>query len=926
MKKPLLLSFAAVLWMLLPVSANAQIVINEYSASNRNIQADQDGDYEDYIELYNTTSSPVNLGGYYLSDDFNDLLKWTFPASVNISANGVLRIWASSKDKIAGSHIHTNFKLTQTKFEQIALCDASGTILDSVSMQLTKKNHSRGRTTNGAATWGIFTSPTPGNANTAASTAYTPMPVMDIAQGFFSGSQTVSISDADPNAVIRYTLDGSTPTAASAIYSTPITISSTKVLRAAAFSTQTGILPSFTETNTYFINVTHDPRYYILSLASTDFDALFNSWGTWDIDSYLEFYSKDRLLVSEGEGKVDPHGNDSWAFPQKGIDFEMEDDYGYTHTIDYPIFEIQDRETYDHIILKAGASDNYPLTWGSGGGCHLRDAFVQTLAQKFKLDMDYRTYEAAIIYINGEYWGLYEVREKMDEPDYTDHYYNQGEEDIDVLAFWGGLNIKYGSDTAWNNLYNFTMANSLAVPANYAHVNDRLNIPGFIDYCIFNTYIVNSDWISWNTMWWRGRNPNGERTKWTYSLWDQDNVFGLGQNYSGWPTTNYTADPCDLQSVFSNAGPQMGTMDILTKLMLNDDFKNAYINRYADLMNTVLDCDTVQGVLSEFIDILTPEMPAQIARWGGTMTEWQSHLTFIQNYIDGRCGYIDSALVDCYDVSGPLDITVLVDPPLSGDVTISTLQRQGYPWTGTYFGNVDLSFKATPVTNMVFSHWEVANNTVAPNLNSDTMALNLQAGDTVIAHFQNLLPSYDLTVNVTPAGSGDIKVQGIIPTTYPYAASYLSGQIVQLSAIPEPGYTFDYWSLDNNFVNPNSTDPNVYFSLASGDAVLGHFKTLVGIDDIEVSSLYVYPTLTSDQFQLSFELKNQVDLRINLYTLSGQLVKDLIADDGSLTQPGIHNLNVSMKDKDLAPGMYMLQFAFPGFNKTFKLVLLPGSY
>lgn len=924
MKKPLLLAVTAVCFLMLPLWNSAQIVINEYSASNRNIQADQDGDYEDYIELYNTSSSAVNLGGYYLTDDYNDLMKWVFPSSVNIPANGYMRIWASSKDKIVGGHIHTNFKLTQTKFEKIAFSDPSGVIMDSVTLQLTKKNHSRGRTPNGAATWGVFSAPTPGNANGTSYAGYAPRPVMDLAQGFYSGSQVVTITDADPNAVIRYTLDGSSPTATSTVYTGPVTISNTKVLRATAFSTQTDILPSLTETNTYFIDVTHDPRYYVLSLSSTDFDALFNSWGTWDIDAYLEFYGKDHQMLSEGEGKVDPHGNDSWAFPQKGIDFEMEDDYGYNHTIDYPIFALQDRDNYDHLILKAGASDNYPFTWGSGGGCHLRDAFVQTLAQKFKLDMDYRTYEPGIIYINGEYWGVYEVREKMDEPDFTDHYYNQGEEDIDVLAFWGGLNIKYGSDTAWNNLYNFMMANPLNVAANYAHVDERLNIPGFIDYCIYNTYIVNSDWISWNTMWWRGRNPNGQRTKWTYSLWDNDNVFGLGQNYSGWPTTNYTADPCDLQSVFSNAGPQMGTMDMLTKLMLNDDFKSAYINRYADLMNTVLDCDTVQGVLDGFIDILTPEMPGQIARWGGSMTGWQNNLNFLKNYIDGRCAYIDSALVDCYDVSGPFDITVIVDPPLSGEVVISTIQPANYPWTGTYFGNVNLNFKATPGTNMVFSHWEVSNNAIAPNPNSDTMAMNLQAGDTVIAHFENLLPSYSLTVDVTPAGTGDVKVQGITPSSYPYEVSYLSGQLVQMSAIPESGYTFDYWSLDNNFVNPNSTDPNVYFSLASGDAVLAHFKTLVGIDDIEVSSLYVYPTLTNDQFQVSYELLNPVDLRINLYSLSGQLVQDLTAEDGSLTQPGLHDLHVSMKERNLSPGMYFLQFEFPGFKKTFKLVLLPG--
>ncbi|MBA2406893.1 MAG: CotH kinase family protein, partial [Chitinophagales bacterium] len=728
---------------------------------------------------------------------------------------------------------------------------------------------------------------------------------------------------ADPNATIRYTLDGSTPKANSTIYSGPVAVSATQVIRAAAFSSLPDILPSFTETNTYFINVTHDQNYYVLSLSSSDFDALFNGGGTWDIDSYLEFFAKDRQLVSEGEGKVDPHGNDSWAFPQKGIDFEMEDDYGYNYTIDYPIFTIKDRPNYDHIILKAGASDNYPFTWGSGGGCHLRDAFVQTLSEKYNLEMDERTYEPAILYINGEYWGVYEVREKMDEPDFTEYYYDQGEEDIDILAFWGGLNIKYGSDTAWNNLYNFMMSTSLAVPANYDYVNERLNIPGFIDYCIFNTYIVNSDWISWNTMWWRGRDPDGERTKWTYALWDEDNVFGLGQNYSGWPTTNYTADPCDLQTVFQNAGPDMGTMDMLTKLMDNPQFKNDYINRYADLMNSALTCDSVQALLQSFIDILTPEMPGQIARWGGSMAGWEDNLAYLQDQINGRCSYIDSALIDCYEVTGPFDVTVLVDPPLAGDVSISTIAPPSYPWTGTYFGNVDLNFKAAPAANMIFSYWEVNNNIVSPNINADSMTINLQADDIVVAHFETSLPSYDVTVDVTPEDAGDVIIQGTLPGAYPYSSAYLSGQNIELSAMPAPGYTFDYWTLNNNFVNPNSTDPEVYFTLALGDYVVAHFKTLTGIDEMNLSSLSVYPTLTSDHFQINYEVNQDVSLAIKMYSLSGQMVKDLAQQDGSINQPGSHNLSVSMQDDNLSPGIYFLRFEYPGFSKTFKVVLIP---
>lgn len=912
-------------FLLLTQQSPAQVVINEYSCSNRSILADQNGNYEDYIELYNTTASAVDLGGWYLTDDYNDLTKWQFPAGTTISANGFRLVWASSKDEVVGTNIHTNFKLTQTKFEKIALSNASATVVDSLTLQLTQKNHARGRTTNGGSTWGIFATPTPGFSNGSSYTDYVAKPVTDIQQGFYSSSQVVTITDSDPNATIYYTTDGYIPTTGSNLYSGPVTVSATEVLRARAFSSVTGMLPSFEEVNTYLINEpNYDPHFYVISLASNDFDQLFNSWGLWNIDAYIEFFDKQHNFQFEGMGKVDPHGNDSWAFPQKGIDFEMEDDYGYAHTMDFPIFTEKNRNNYDHIIMKAGASDNYPFSWGTGGGCHMRDAYAATLAVRQDLEIDVRTYEPMIMYINGEYWGIYDLREKVDEPDYTDHYFNQGENDIDVLKFWGGLQIPYGSDTAWNNLYYYMQANSMAVQANYDHVQQRLNFKSVIDYMITNTYVVDCDWINWNTAWWRGRNPNGERTKWTYAFWDEDNILGLGENYTGWPSTNYDVDPCALNSIYQNAGPDMAAMDILNWLMVNPDFKNQYINRFADLMNTSLSCDTMSALVDWFNEVLTPEMPGQIARWGGTMSEWQANMAYLQNFITQRCAYIDSGIVDCYDVTGPYDITVIVAPAGVGEVTVNTIHPTAYPWYGSYFGNVDLSFKATPHvnSNMEFDYWEVNNNIVNPNINTDSMFLNLVDGDVITAHFKNILPLFPLTLDVAPAGTGTVTMEGTTPATYPYSASYLSGDQIDLVAHAAPGYQFDYWEL-TNLVNPNSTSVNAFFTLNATDNIIAHFRLITGIGDVHITSLNVYPTLTQDKFFISYELTQNADLNIRLFSLSGQMVKDLTADDGGLKQEGRHEAAISMKQDQLAPGVYFLQFDYPGFSKTFKIVLLP---
>jgi hypothetical protein len=244
-----------------------------------------------------------------------------------------------------------------------------------------------------------------------------------------------------------------------------------------------------------------------------------------------EYFGTNGQRMFQMEGDVKRHGNDSWAFPQKGFRFYVRDDYGYANKIDAKLFPTSNRTDFDVVIIKAAGSDNFPDGDNAGRVTHNRDAYVQTLCEKFDLNVDVRRMKNAITYVNGVYHGVYESRERIDV-DYTEYYYNNGEKWVDMLEYWGGLQIVAGSDTAWNNLFNYIINNSMANNANYNYAISKLDPLSLIDYIMLNTYTVNSDWLNWNTAWWRGRKP-GEEVRWRYKLWDQDNTFNLGSNYTG---------------------------------------------------------------------------------------------------------------------------------------------------------------------------------------------------------------------------------------------------------------------------------------------------------------------------------------------------------------------------------------------------------
>jgi gliding motility-associated-like protein len=832
--------------------AFGQLLINEFSAANKSHLTDNYGDDPDWIELYNSSASDIDLTGYYLSDKLDDPLKWQVPGGI-VPANGYLLVYASGRDEFFGGSLHSNFGITQTQEEDIVLSGPDQAIIDWYHIDIPNQvDHSRGRITDGAVAWGVMTTPTPGTSNTGVFTDYAPKPILSMDPGYYSGSIAVTVNANGPGLTSYYTLDGSTPTNSSTEYTGPITISTTSVLKVISYSDDSNVLPSFFEANTYFIDITHS--VYIISISGDQILTLLN--GTqFEPTATFELFSSAGLLLDEGFGDFNEHGNDSWAYAQRGVDYISRDYYGYNNAVNYPVFRTKDRDSYKRLIIKAAANDNYPFSYG-GTGAHIRDAYVQSLSQVADLRLDERSHESAILYVNGEYWGVYDVREKVDDLDFTEYYYDQGEGQVDFLKTWGGTWAEYGTQTDWNDLVTFITTNDMTDPVSYNYVDSLYNTGSLIDYFILNSYVVAADWLNWNTGWWRGKNPDGDKKKWRYILWDMDNTFDHGTNYTGIPDQDANADPCNPESL-GNPGGQ-GHVPILNALLENEDFYNSYIVRMADLNNSYLSCEFMIAHLDSLIDIIQPEMQGQIDRWGGSYTVWEENVQDMRDFIETRCAVISEGMVDCYDIDGPYPVTVMVDPPGSGNVQFNGINLQNYPWTGLYFSNLTLSMSAIAEDLYVFDHWEVINSAVAPDSSQLDVSFSILEGDSVIAHFVPL-ETHSIVLDMVPPQAGTILLDGITSSSFPaYQDIYAFQDYEVVTTASDIFYEFDHWELANGNLFPDPSSDTVSISIIETDSltayynVLPHFETTIIIQPaysgyVEVNGEFItdYPYIYS---------------------------------------------------------------------------------
>jgi len=724
MLKPDFLRIACLLGLTLSAITlqSQEVVINEFLASNSSIIADPDyNSYADWIELYNPGDETVDLGGYFITDDLKDTVKWKFPRDVLIVPGGYLVVWADGRDEVLSGY-HTSFKISSSG-EEIALFNVSGMLVDSVVFGNQAQNISLGRQPDGGPDWYNFDVPTPGTSNSSDVYLKTENPVFSLSAGFYSESQLLEITIDDPLAVIRYTTNGDEPTASSSIYVEPIAIASRagepnvyseirtnkdpyhwlpdwippagEVFKANTIRARTfkeGSDPSDIITSTYFVDGGIYDRYSSLPVISiiSDTRHLFdnqtgiyvpgvnhrtgvNSSGNyfmdWEKPAHIEFFDPGGNLGFAQDVGISIQGGTSPASPQKGLHVIARGAYG-KNRINYPLFENDPSSAsklgeFKRFIIRA---------WGSLiTGSLFNDAYAHRLMAEE--DLDIQAYRPVVVFINGEYWGLQALREANKNSWYYQYHHEIDRDDVgfDILLHTENngkpyADIDEGDATHWNNMMSYINTHDMTLKANYDYLKTQMDVDNFITYMGHCIYVSKWDWPNNNDASWRPRTAGG---RWRWIQFDMETGFGvatgLGPEYASLGPQLNMFDAVIKGIEIPNFGTY-GPHPIMTKIYDNEEFREAFINWFVVRFDNELHPDTMNQVLDDMAAEIRPYMPEYQHRWpfiGQTRGDWETSLDGIRNFNIQRQDYVKEQLLLLYNTGDimPVEYGLLQNYP-----------------------------------------------------------------------------------------------------------------------------------------------------------------------------------------------------------------------------------------------------------------------
>jgi hypothetical protein len=559
-------------------------------------------------------------------------------------------------------------------------------------------------------------------------------PVPSTVGGIRNTAVSVSVTSATPNADIRYTLNGAAPDSlTSSRYLSPLLIDRTTTLRLKAFST--GLVSSPTITHTYLFNANHTVPVVAFSFKDADFfdpttGIYTNFTNNLEVPTNVEFFEKGATTASMSQiTGVTIQGTGSATLPQKSFDIRARAALGGAD-LTHPFFPNLPYTKYKRIVIRNGGQDQ--------GITMFRDAFVSSLATVNDLngivrapDMSVSETRPSVLYLNGAYWGIYDMHERMKSTFVEQHFNLAG---ANYVMMENETEVINGDSLSWEALIlelKTAPVGSYADNARFDGLKQQIEIQNFLDYNVFNVYIDNEDWPGNNVRRFRPRAAGG---KWRWISYDFDFTFGLYQVTGGWNTGDAT--PNALQRLMSNGptshlNPTWATL-VFRKCMENQAFRRDFINRTADMMNTVFKPSRLGARLDAFKALYEPEIARHVSRWGSPYGAiWQQNMDKIRSFSNNRpAAMLQHVQQVLPEVTGTATVQVSVSPAGAGAVQFSTLNltSNNLPFAGTYFKGVPIPVTAVAAPGFVFSRWSVPTLPATPNVNVTlTSDLNLVA-------------------------------------------------------------------------------------------------------------------------------------------------------------------------------------------------------
>lgn len=525
--------------------------------------------------------------------------------------------------------------------------------------------------------------------------------------GFYREAISVQLTAPDAATAIYYTTDGSEPSLASTLYSKPIVIENRTSERnyLSAIPTSPRWKPPIDNVfkgtviraicigekntkseelvRTFFVDEKGAERYslpvvsvtvnekdlfgynkgiYVLGKSYTDKDNYIRKnipldlpW--WEYPSnylsrgkdserpaHIEFYEAHSKPGFQADVGLRINGNATRGFSQKSLRVSFREKYGQTG-IRYDLFGTKEEGLVSTFILRNSGND-----WDK---TMFRDGFMQSLMKSDHLDI--QEDRPAIVFINGEYWGIHNIRESFDE-NYVAIKYHLEKEDLVIMKGIGDLLYGDKSDAKeFDDLLAYISKHNLAEPTAYNHVAERLDVESFMEVVIANVYFCNSDWPNNNVKFWRSKKVYAEsdsagkaNNRWHWMLNDTDWGFG----YPG--PEAYRTD------LLGKATKTTGIGTIFSGLLQNAEFKRRFLERFRYHLNTTFDAQEVTARINEFQQALAPEITEHIRRWRAipSYSQWLLNVEIVKAFAQKRPAVQVAQLNAFFGLKGPQQITL----------------------------------------------------------------------------------------------------------------------------------------------------------------------------------------------------------------------------------------------------------------------------